>query len=315
MKKRALIIGVGGQDGAYLSKHLLNKNYDVCGTSRDSEGRTFENLESLDVLKRLKIVTLDPGELHNVLAIIGDYLPHEIYFLSAQSSVGLSFKLPFETFNSSVVSGLNILESCRILDNNARMFFACSSECFGDIGDLKANESTKFSPKSPYAVAKCSLYWLVKTYRESYGLYACCGLLFNHESPLRHERYVTSKIINTAKRIKNGSDEVLTLGNIDVYRDWGYAPEYVDAFYLMLNVDKADDFIIATGQMNSLRSFVEYCFDRLDLDCYEHIKIDPSLFRPNELVRSYGDPSKAERELNWKPKFYMRDVIDKCLFF
>ena len=242
-------------------------------------------------------------------------MPHEyeIYFLAGQSSVGLSFEQPAETIQSAVIGTLNMLEACRMFDKEIRLYHAGSSECFGDTKGQPANEETPFNPRSPYAVAKASAFWLVDNYREAYGIFACTGMLFNHESPLRPDRFVTKKIVQGAKRIANGSDEKLKLGRLDIKRDWGWAPEYVDAMWRMLQLDKPEDFVIATGSTNSLEDFVAYAFKTQGLNWQEHVISDHSLFRPTDLSVSQADPGRAKKVLGWQAKVTMKQVVEKMI--
>jgi GDPmannose 4,6-dehydratase len=235
--------------------------------------------------------------------------PDEVYNLAGQSSVGLSFEQPVETMESVSIGTLNLLEAIRFSGQPIRFYNAGSSECFGDTNGEAASENTPFAPRSPYAVAKSAAYWEVANYREAYSLFACTGILFNHESYLRPERFVTKKIVAAACRIAAGSKEKLHLGDIDIKRDWGWAPEYVEAMWLMLQQDRADDFVIATGVSNSLRSFVSRAFDAVGRDWTDHVVIDPRLVRPSEIAANCGDPAKAGRQLGWKPRYLMPDVV------
>jgi len=248
-------------------------------------------------------------DFRSVLQILRKVEPDEIYNLSGQSSVGLSFEQPVETLDSIVSGTLNLLEGIRFLDRDVRFYNAGSSECFGNTGDSGASEESQFRPRSPYAVAKAAMYWLVANYREAYGLHASTGILFNHESPIRPERFVTRKIIAAACRISRGADEKLTVGNLQIKRDWGWAPEYVDAMWRMVQCDKPEDFVIATGESHSLEDFVAEVFLRLKLDWRQHTVISESLFRPTDIAIGRGDASKAERILGWKAKAHMREVI------
>src|SRR5664279_625037 len=232
--KKALISGISGQDGAYLAKLLLEKGYQVFGTARDAQMATFINLEKLGIRQRVTLLSMALNDFRSVLQTLSKVEPDEVYNLAGQSSVGLSFEQPVETLESISIGTLNLLEVIRFLKLPIRLYSAGSSECFGDTGGIPADEYTSFRPRSPYAVAKATAHWAVANYREAYNLYACTGILFNHESPLRPERFVTRKIINSACRIAAGSDIKLQLGNISVARDWGYAPEYVDAMWRML---------------------------------------------------------------------------------
>jgi len=297
--KTALICGVNGQDGSYLAKLLLSKGYCVWGTSRDAQGSRLNNLNTLGICNQVKMLSMIPSDFRSVFTAMKMSEPDEVYYLAGQSSVGLSFELPAETIQSTVIGVLNMLEACRMMDKEVRLYHAGSSECFGDTHRIPATEKTPFDPQSPYAVAKASAYWLVNNYRNAYGVFACTGLLFNHESPLRPERFVTQKIIQTAKRIAQGSDEKLCLGRIDISRDWGWAPEYVDAMWRMLQVDVPEDFIIATGVTCSLEQFVSHTFDVLGLDWKDYVEQNPSLFRPSDLLISCANPSKAKKKLDW----------------
>ena len=222
---RALICGVGGQDGSYLARLLLAKGYEVWGTSRDAQMASFSNLEHLGIRQSITLRSMAPKDFRSVVKVLYDCEPDEVYFLSSQSSVGLSFEQPAETLESICIGTLNLLEGIRMLRKPARLYHAGSSECFGSVAQAAADESTPFSPRSPYAVAKSSAHWLVQNYREAYGLFACNGVLFNHESPLRPPRFVTRKIVSAASRIARGSSERLALGRLDIIRDWGWAPE------------------------------------------------------------------------------------------
>jgi GDPmannose 4,6-dehydratase len=307
--KRALIIGINGQDGAYLSKFLLDKDYEVMGTSRDSIASSFFNLKKLGIEERVKKVSMALNDFRSVLEVIKKFTPDEIYNLAGQTSVGLSFEQPVETMESIAFGTLNILEAVRFNDSPIRFYNAGSSECFGDTGNQHANESTPFSPRSPYAVAKTAAHGLVSNYRESYGLFACTGILFNHESSLRSKRFVTQKIIQTASYISKNLDAKLSLGNISIYRDWGWAPEYVEAMWLMLQRERPEDFVIATGKSVSLEYFIEKAFSYHGLSWKNHVLIDSSLFRPSGIEYEAADPRKAESILGWKAKYDVDDVI------
>ncbi len=307
--KIALICGISGQDGSYLAKFLLSKGYDVWGTSRDAQGSTMANLRSLEIFHRIKLVTMLPEDFRSVYITLKKSNPDEIYYLSGQTSVGLSFEVPAETIQSSIMGTLNILEACRLFDREIRFYSAGSSECFGDTLGLPANENTQFQPRSPYAVAKSSAFWLVNNYREAYKLFTCTGLLFNHDSPLRPMRFVTQKIITVAKRISEGSNEKLQLGRLDIERDWGWAPEYVEAMWLMLQNSSPNDFVIATGLTYSLEEFVECTFSNFRLNWRDHVNQAEDLLRPTDLLISKADPSKANAILGWKAKTSMPLVV------
>lgn len=307
--KRALITGIGGQDGAYLAKLLLEKGYEVYGSSRDAQAAAFAGLAKLGIRERVRALSMAPGDFHSVLAALGEIRPHEIYNLSGQSSVGLSFEQPVATMESVLGATMNLLEAMRSLGGGMRLFNAGSGECFGDTGATPANEGTPFRPRSPYAVAKSAAHWLVSNYREAYGLFACTGILFNHESPLRPERFVSQKIVQAARRIAAGSKEKLDLGNTRVVRDWGWAPEYVEAMYLMLQQERADDYVVATGESVSLEDFIRFTFEHLGLDWKEHVVANQALLRPLDIVESRADPAKAARVLGWTARTRVRDVV------
>lgn len=312
-KKIALVCGVSGQDGAYLAKLLLEKEYEVWGSSRDVQSSTFGNLTALGIKDQVKYLSMIPEDFSSVFKTIKRSKADEVYYLAGQSSVGLSFEQPAETIQSISIGTLNILEACRMADREIKLYHAGSCECFGDTNGLAANESTVFHPRSPYAVAKTSAYWMVDNYREAYNLWACTGILFNHESPLRPNSFVTQKIISTAKRIKKGSNENLVLGRLDISRDWGWAPEYVEAMWLMLQQNKPEDYVIATGETNKLEYFVQYTFEKLGLDYKDYVTQDQSFIRPTDLQISKADPSKAKNLLNWEAKYKMKNVIDFML--
>lgn len=307
--KKALICGVSGQDGSYLAKLLLEKGYLVCGTSRDAQISSFRNLLRLGIRDRLKYESLVPTDFRSVLQVISKIQPDEIYNLAGQTSVGLSFEQPVETLESIATGTLNFLEAIRFTGAPIKFYNAGSSESFGDIGDRPADEQTPFRPRSPYAVAKATAFWQVANYREAYNLYACSGILFNHESPLRPQRFVTQKIVTAACNIARGSKEKLYLGNISIQRDWGWAPEYVEAMYSMLQQDRPDDYVVATGQSYSLQDLVAQAFNCVGLNWQDHVVIDKSLLRPTDLAVSKANPTKAKQKLNWQAKYKMPDAI------
>ncbi|MDP2829672.1 MAG: GDP-mannose 4,6-dehydratase [Sulfuricellaceae bacterium] len=308
-KTRALICGVSGQDGAYLAKFLVGKGYEVFGTSRDAELSSFANLRQLGVLDRVHRRSMSLMDFRSVLTVLSEVQPSEIYNLAGQSSVGLSFEQPVETMESICMGTLNLLEAVRFLGKGIKLYNASSSECFGDTGDHPADEQTPFKPRSPYAVAKSAAHWTVANYRDAYGLFACNGILFNHESPLRPPRFVTRKIVRAACAIKLGQEQSLRLGNLGICRDWGSAEEYVDAMWRMLQFDRAEDFVIATGQTSSLQEFVKAAFDAVDLDWSRHVEFDNALTRPSETSFSAGNAAKASDALGWQAKSQMRDVV------
>ena len=308
-QKKALIIGISGQDGAYLANHLLEMGYEVHGTSRDAELSNFYSLKQLNIYEKIALHSMSLIDFRSVMQTMLEIKPDEIYNLAGQSSVGLSFVQPVETLESISFGTLNILEVMRFHKLEAKFYNASSGECFGETEFIGANESTQFKPRSPYAVAKAAAFWQVANYREAYGIFACSGILFNHESPLRPQRFVTRKIVKTACEIKMGKKENITLGNINISRDWGYAPEYVEAMFLMLQQNKPDDFIISTGHSISLKEFTELAFNHLDIKLDNHLIIDTSLMRPSDILFSKGDPSKANKLLKWKAKTKVEELI------
>lgn len=309
MMKKALISGASGQDGAYLAKLLLEKGYAVYGASRDAQACSFANLRRLGIREQVRTLSIAVNDFRSVLNALQEVEPDEVYNLAGQSSVGLSFEQPVETLESISTAALNFLEAIRFTRRPVRFYNAGSSECFGDTGGKAADEETPFRPRSPYAVAKASAHWIVANYREAYNLFACTGILFNHESPLRPERFVTGKIIAAACRIAAGSQEKLRLGNMDIRRDWGWAPDYVQAMHLMLQQDRPQDYVIATGRSCALEDFVRLAFEELGLDWREHVIADKTLLRPADIRESCGNPAKAERELGWKAVFQLEDVV------
>jgi GDPmannose 4,6-dehydratase len=236
--------------------------------------------------------------------------PDEIYHLAGQSSVALSFEQPVETQESIAGATLNLLEAVRFVKRPIRIYNASSSECFGNLAGVAATETTPFRPRSPYGVAKAAAFWLVANYREAYGLFACSGILFNHESPLRPERFVTKKIANSVARIQRGEQKKLTIGNLDIWRDWGWSPEYVQAMHSMLALDRPEDFVIATGESHQLSDFVKVAFSCAGLHWQNHVEIDQSLFRPSEIQFGKGDPSRAQKILGWQPRSRMKEVAE-----
>lgn len=309
MGKRALICGISGQDGAYLARLLLEKGYEVYGTSRDAQMSDFRNLERLGVRRDVQLESMAVNDFRSVLQVLNTTQPDEIYNLAGQSSVALSFGQPVETLESIAVGTLNLLESIRFADRPIRFYNASSSECFGDTGWLPADEQTPFHPRSPYAVAKAAAFWSAANYREAYGIYACSGILFNHESPLRPERFVTQKVVSAARRIAAGGRERLQLGNLAIQRDWGWAPEYVEAMWLMLQQSSADDYVIATGQTHSLEAFVDEAFRLHGLDWREHVEISSEFLRPTDILVGCANPARARERLGWVAKRGMPDVV------
>lgn len=307
--KKALICGVSGQDGAFLSQLLLEKGYEVHGASRDADINLFSNLCTLGLRDRVALTSVTLNDFRSVLQALIKIEPDEVYNLAGQSSVALSFEQPVETMESISIGTLTLLEAIRFSKMPIRFYNAGSSECFGDIDDVAASEETPFAPRSPYAVAKSAAFWQTANYRDAYGLFGCTGILFNHESYLRPERFVTRKIVSAACRIAAGSKETLLLGDISIRRDWGWAPDYVEAMWRMLQQPEADDFVIATGEAHSLQEFVERVFETCGLDWQDHVEFDEHLKRPAEIRANRGNPRKAEKQLGWKPKHFMHDVV------
>ena len=305
--KTALIIGISGQDGAFLAHLLLAKGYAVHGTSRDSEINSFPSLEALGIRGKVKLHSMALRDFRSVMLLVDRIAPDEVYNLGGQSSVGLSFNHPVETFESIAVGTLNLLDALRFLKLPVRLFNAGSSECFGNT-DMPATEETPFRPRSPYATAKAAAHWAVANYREAYGMFACSSICANHESPLRPLRFVTRKIVEGAVRIARDGG-TLSLGSLDIQRDWGWAPEYVDCFWRMLQADKPNDYVIASGETNQLSDFVAEAFWAVGLDWRKHVVSAQELKRPSEISASRLSPAKAARDLNWRANRKMRDVV------
>ncbi len=300
MKKRALIIGVSGQDGSYLSHLLLGKGYEIHGTSRDKECTDFSRLEQLGILEDVELHSANLTDFRSILEVLRVIEPDEVYNLSAQSSVALSFAQPVETLGSIVTATLNLLEAIRLLNKKPRLYNSSSSEMFGGAGSSAASEDIPFRPCSPYGVSKAAAHWLVESYRKSYGLYACSGILFNHESPLRHERFVTQKIVRSAVAISRGIEKRVKLGNLDVIRDWGWAPDYVDGMWRMLQLAEPIDLVLATGQACSLKEFTATAFAQVGLDWQEYVDFDSQFLRPCDVQYTVGDPTRARQILGWE---------------
>ena len=313
--KIALILGVTGQDGALLAKFLLNQGYQVIGQSRGDLPTNRTNLVALGIERKVKIVTHSLLDYEQLLTLLSSIQPVEIYNLSGQSSVGASFSYPLETFSSQASVTLNLLEAIRVTKLTTKIFNAGSGDCYGETYGLGASENSEFSPSSPYAVSKMATYWSSKIYRETYGLHSCTGMLFNHESQLRPDKFVTKKIVKAACRIAKGSDEILKLGNLSIRRDWGSAVEYVEAMWHILQHKDPDDFVIATGESNSLEDFVSITFKTLGLNYMDHVEIDHNLLRPADIKNSHGNPRKAQLVLGWTAKLKMKNVIESMINF
>lgn len=311
MSKTALIAGVTGQDGAYLAQHLLQQGYRVVGTSRDAQIANLSRLERLGIVADVELMSLAPNDFRSVLKVVSSVGAQEIYNLAGQTSVGLSFEQPVECMESISEATLNLLEVIRHLGGGIRLFSAGSSECFGHTGDAPATEETPLRPRSPYAVAKATAYWQVATYREAYGMFACTGILANHESPLRPKRFVTQKIIDGVHAIKAGKQSTIQLGNLDIWRDWGWAPDYVQAMVLMLQSEQPRDYLIASGTTTSLRQFVQEAFAVADLDLADHLESVEALKRPADLNFSAMNPQQIFNDLAWASKRSIQEIVAK----
>ena len=310
--KTAIITGISGQDGPYLAKLLLEKNYKVIGTVRSYRCANSRNFEYLGIQNEILIEELDLLDMANVIRIIQKYKPDEIYNLAAQSSVGLSFDQPLGTFSFNTTSVNNLLESIRLFTPTTKLYQASSSEMYGRVTIMPITLETPMHPISPYGVSKMASYFMITTYRESYGLFVCNGVLFNHESFLRSNNFFIKKVIRDSIAIKNKKLDKLVVGNLNVKRDFGYAPNYVEAMWKILQSDKPDDFIICSGKSILLRDIVEYVFDKLKID-KSLIMEDKNLFRPNEIEEIYGDNSKAREILEWKYEYSFFYVLDSLI--
>ncbi len=314
MAKKALITGITGQDGSYLAEFLLGKGYEVYGIIRRASSFNTARLDPIyeDPHKsgsRLHLIYGDLTDANSVNSILSDVKPDEVYNLAAQSHVRVSFDIPEYTADVTAVGVVRLLEAIHKLGlKNTRFYQASSSEMFGKVQDVPQTEKTDFYPRSPYGVAKLYGHWITKNYRESYDMFACSGILFNHESPRRGETFVTRKITRAVAHIKAGLQDKLYLGNLDSKRDWGYAKEYVEMMWLMLQQDKPDDYVVATGETHSIKEFLEEAFGYVDMDWHKYVEIDPRYFRPAEVDLLIGDPSKAKKKLGWEPKVTFKEL-------
>ena len=299
MTRKVLITGITGQDGAYLAELLLAKNYTVHGVVRRASTENFERISHIS--DKVTLHQADLLDQYSLASAIEKVRPHEVYNLAAQSFVPTSWSQPLLTGEFTALGVTRMLEAIRFVDPNIRFYQASSSEMFGKVQEMPQTEKTPFWPRSPYGVAKVYGHWITVNYRESYNLFACSGILFNHESPRRGLEFVTRKITDAVARIKMGLQEKLQLGNIDAKRDWGYAGDYVRAMWLMLQQDEPDDFVISTGEKHSVREFVELSFEHVGLNWQEHVEIDSKLFRPAEVNTLRGNPEKARKVLGWEP--------------
>ncbi|HEV7797331.1 MAG TPA: GDP-mannose 4,6-dehydratase [Pyrinomonadaceae bacterium] len=312
--KKALITGITGQDGSYLAEFLLAKNYEVHGIIRRASTFNTGRIDHLYKDPHINGVHLflhygDIADSTNLIKLIYRIQPDEVYHLAAQSHVRVSFDIPEYTADVTGLSTIRILEAIRETGVNSKFYQASSSEMFGKVHEVPQRETTSFHPRSPYGVAKVYAHWATVNYRESYDLFACCGILFNHESPRRGETFVTRKITRAAARIKAGLQEKLYLGNLDAKRDWGYAREYVEAMWAMLQQDKADDYVIATGETHSVEEFLTEAFSHVGLDWRDYVELDPKYLRPAEVDLLIGDAAKANRELGWNPKVTFKELV------
>ncbi|MEX1111866.1 MAG: GDP-mannose 4,6-dehydratase [Candidatus Andersenbacteria bacterium] len=308
MSKRALITGITGQDGSYLAELLLEKGYKVYGLVQRSATNPFENIEHL--LDKVEILTGDLSDSGSLFRAVEASDPDEVYNLAAQSFVKASWDIPELTGDHTAVGVVRVLEAVRHVKPTARFYQASSSEMFGKVVETPQKETTPFYPRSPYGVAKAYGHWATVNYRESYDMYACSGILFNHESPRRGREFVTRKIVQGAARIKLGLDTELRLGNLDAQRDWGFAGDYVRAMWLMLQQDKPEDFVVGTGETHSVQEFVERSFARVDLDWKEYVVQDERFMRPAEVDVLLADPSKAKQQLSWEPEVSFEELVD-----
>ena len=307
-KKRAMVTGLTGQDGSYLAELLLEREYDVFGVVRRSSSETFERIRHIQ--DQITLVQADLTDQTSIIDAIEEIRPTEVYNLAAQSFVPTSWKQPILTGEVTALGATRVLEAIRVVDKSIRFYQASSSEMFGNVQAMPQTETTPFYPRSPYGVAKVYAHWITVNYRESYGMFACSGILFNHESPRRGLEFVTRKITDGVARIKLGLSNELRLGNLDARRDWGYAKDYVRAMWLMLQQDAPDDFVVSSGEMHTVRDACEAAFGYVDLDMDKYVAVDPKFYRPAEVDKLLGDCSKAKRVLGWKPEVSFRELIE-----
>lgn len=307
--KKALITGIRGQDGAYLAQLLLEKGCEVYGADRRSGDSGNWRLKELGIEKDVKIVYMDLLELTNIMRVIEKIKPDEVYNLAAQSFVQTSFEQPILTSDIDAIGVLRLLETIRTIKPDTKFYQASTSEMFGKVQEMPQTEKTPFYPRSPYGVAKLFGHWMTINYRESYNIFACSGILFNHESPLRGIEFVTRKVTDAAARIKFRKQKELRLGNIDAKRDWGFAGDYVEAMWLMLQQDEPDDYVIATGRTTTVRDMCRIAFSHLGLNYEDYVVIDPKFYRPAEVDILLGSPAKAKAKLGWEPKTSLEELI------
>lgn len=310
MAKKALITGITGQDGAYLAQHLLTLGYEVSGLLARRSTPTTWRLEYLGILDHVRLIDGDLTDMASIVRALLECKPDEIYNLGAQSFVATSWAQPILTANATGMGALNILDAVRQVCPDAKFYQASTSELFGKVQEEIQSETTPFHPRSPYGVAKLFAHWSTINYRESFGIFGCCGILFNHESPLRGIEFVTRKVTDAVARIKLGKQKELRLGNIDAMRDWGFSGDYVKAMHLMLQQDKPDDYVIATGRTASVRDMCKLAFARVGLDYQDYVVIDPKFYRQAEVDRLLGNPAKAERVLGWKAQTTLEELVN-----
>lgn len=312
MDKVALITGISGQDGCYLSKLLIENKYKVYGLTRNNNNVNLAGLQYLQISEQINIIECDLLDISQVIKVLKTIAPNVIYNLAAQSSVSLSFQQPIGTFSFNTLSVFNLLEAIRLVDSTIKFYQASSSEMFGKINKLPITEDSEFHPLSPYAISKAAAHWTCVNYRESYGMFICCGILFNHESYLRSNHFFIKKVITTAIEIKNGEKRLLEVGNILIKRDFGYAPEYVKAMYSMMNLKSPKNYIICSGQSVSLKAIIEYVFEKVGLNSSRY-RVSEALYRPADIDDIYGDSGKVKQELGWDYNLSIENVLDKLI--
>ncbi|HVA47477.1 MAG TPA: GDP-mannose 4,6-dehydratase [Pirellulales bacterium] len=308
MTRKALITGITGQDGAYLARFLLGKGYEVHGMVRRSSSENFERIA--DLSGKISLHQADLLDQLSIVNLLRDVRPSEVYNLAAQSFVPTSWLQPLLTGEFTALGVTRVLEAIRLVDPAIRFYQASSSEMFGQVQEEPQTERTSFWPRSPYGVAKVYGHWITVNYRESYGIFCCSGILFNHESPLRGKEFVTRKVTDAAARIKLGVQDTLRVGNVDALRDWGFAGDYVEAMWLMLQQEAPDDYVVATGEKHSVRELIEIAFARVGIDPEQHVVTDPALLRPAEVNHLCGDARKARERLGWRPRVGFRELVE-----
>lgn len=310
MRKVALVTGVSGQDGAYLSRFLLQQGYRVYGLLARRATSTVWRLHELDILHQVTLLEGDVSDLASVVTALRESQAGEVYNLAAQSFVGTSWRQPLLTAQVTGVGALSVLEAIRLVDPAIRFYQASTSELFGAVAESPQSETTPFHPRSPYGVSKLFAHWTTINYRESYDMFCCSGILFNHESPLRGEEFVTRKITDAVARIKAGKLDKLRLGNLDARRDWGYAGDYVEAMWAMMQLDSPEDFVVATGRTTTVGDFCRMAFEVAGLNWESYVEVDPALMRPAEVELLCGDPGKAQEKLGWRPRVGLEQLVE-----